>query len=128
MTGHKHLELGAVEPIVRRFPGARDPLALYAALAEDGTSPHTFLLESADRTTHSGERSLIGANAALWITADHEQTTLTALGPNGRAALHWLALELDHGKAGSKLWATWRCETEKGFSNHLHAVEPIAAT
>jgi len=42
------------------------------------------------------------------------------------AARNWLALELDLGKAGngSKLWATWRCENEKGFSNHLHAVEP----
>lgn len=44
------------------------------------------------------------------------------------AARNWLALELDHGKAGSKLWTTWRCESERGFSNHLHAVEPAGAT
>jgi hypothetical protein len=40
-------------------------------------------------------------------------------------ARNWLALELDMGKAsteGCKLWATWRCETESSFSNHLHAV------
>jgi hypothetical protein len=44
-------------------------------------------------------------------------------------ARNWLALELDLGKdnpAGSKLWATWRCETESDFSNHLHAIHPAA--
>ncbi|AWP75542.1 alkaline phosphatase family protein [Bordetella bronchiseptica] len=38
-------------------------------------------------------------------------------------ARNWLAFELDAGKAG-KLWASWRCETETGFSNHLQAVQP----
>lgn len=43
------------------------------------------------------------------------------------AARNWLALELDLGSAeGCKLWATWRCETETSFSNHLVAVAPIA--
>jgi hypothetical protein len=43
------------------------------------------------------------------------------------AARNWLALELDLGSAeGCKLWATWRCETETSFSNHLIAVAPIA--
>lgn len=43
------------------------------------------------------------------------------------AARNWLALELDLGSAeGCKLWATWRCETETSFSNHLVAVVPIA--
>ncbi|MNN63658.1 hypothetical protein D3C81_1790480 [compost metagenome] len=40
-------------------------------------------------------------------------------------ARNWLAFELDMGGAtGCKLWATWRCETETGFSNHLQAVHP----
>ncbi|HDS1819673.1 TPA: alkaline phosphatase family protein [Pseudomonas putida] len=40
-------------------------------------------------------------------------------------ARNWLAFELDMGgEAGCKLWATWRCETEAGFSNHLQAVHP----
>lgn len=45
-------------------------------------------------------------------------------------ARNWLALELDLGRgvpAGSKLWTTWRCETEADFSNHLHAVSPAAS-
>lgn len=41
-------------------------------------------------------------------------------------ARNWLALELDMGTDGTdcKLWATWRCEAENGFSNHLQAVQP----
>lgn len=42
-------------------------------------------------------------------------------------ARNWLAFELDAGgddDSGSRLWATWRCETETGFSNHLQAVHP----
>src|SRR5690606_28714057 len=42
-------------------------------------------------------------------------------------ARNWLALELDMGGTqGCKLWATWRCENESGFSNHLPAVAPAA--
>lgn len=42
------------------------------------------------------------------------------------AARNWLALELDMGSVdGCKLWATWRCENETGFSNHLQAVPPV---
>ncbi|MGG5149211.1 alkaline phosphatase D family protein [Alcaligenes aquatilis] len=43
------------------------------------------------------------------------------------AARNWLALELDIGSAnaaGSKLWATWRCETKDGTTNHLVATQP----
>lgn len=44
-----------------------------------------------------------------------------------KAARNWLALELDMGseEEGSKLWATWRCETETGFSNHLLAIASV---
>lgn len=37
------------------------------------------------------------------------------------AARNWLAIELDPATY-SKLWATWRCELEQGFSNHLQAI------
>ncbi|NYT66838.1 alkaline phosphatase family protein [Alcaligenaceae bacterium] len=43
------------------------------------------------------------------------------------AARNWLALELDIGSGngvGSKLWATWRCETKDGMTNHQVATEP----
>ena len=45
------------------------------------------------------------------------------------ATRNWLALELDAGAssaAGSKLWATWRCETTDGLTNHLSTIEPVA--
>ena len=45
------------------------------------------------------------------------------------ASRNWLAIELAIGKSGqdgSKLWATWRCETDSSFSNHLLAVEPVS--
>lgn len=47
------------------------------------------------------------------------------------AARNWLALELDIGSAnaaGSKLWATWRCETKDGTTNHLVATQPTLLT
>ncbi|HCP03787.1 MAG TPA: hypothetical protein DIT61_09765, partial [Pseudomonas sp.] len=42
-----------------------------------------------------------------------------------KAARNWLALELDlgDGDKGSKLWATWRCETKESFTNHLLAID-----
>jgi hypothetical protein len=40
-------------------------------------------------------------------------------------ARNWMAFELDMGgEKGCKLWTTWRCETDAGFSNHLQAVHP----
>lgn len=40
-------------------------------------------------------------------------------------ARNWLALEMDTAQGkGCKLWATWRCETDTRFSNHLQAVQP----
>lgn len=89
MTGE--FPAGTIHPLVRRVPGARDPLALYRRVAEDRAAPHTFLLESADRATHTGERSLLGLSAALAVVADRQAASVTALSANGRAALAWLA-------------------------------------
>lgn len=57
------------------------------------------------------------------IDIQHEVKMMLFPGHNNyvMAARNWLALELD---SGCKLWASWRCETEKGFSNHLQTVEP----
>ncbi|MEN5272106.1 hypothetical protein [Stenotrophomonas lactitubi] len=38
------------------------------------------------------------------------------------AARNWLAPEVDADAQRSQLWATWRCENESGFSNHLQTV------
>jgi anthranilate synthase component 1 len=65
-------------------------MALYASLSDGGRRPHTFLLESADRSRFAGERSLIGARMALHLTADLASVRIEALTPNGDAALVWL--------------------------------------
>ena len=41
---------------------------------------------------------------------------------------NWLALEFEATKTPAqpiKLWATWRCEGESGFSNHIQVIKPI---
>lgn len=45
------------------------------------------------------------------------------------AARNWLALEPDanHGDAGPRLWASWRCEGATSYTNHLLAVHPTPA-
>ncbi|HEU4622005.1 MAG TPA: alkaline phosphatase family protein [Burkholderiaceae bacterium] len=43
-------------------------------------------------------------------------------------ARNWLALEPDShfdAQRGPRLWAAWRCETTKGFTNHLLAMESV---
>lgn len=48
-----------------------------------------------------------------------------------QAARNWLAVELDDelfGSTGKRcLWATWRCERDTYFSNHLNAIHPVAS-
>ncbi|WP_373778744.1 hypothetical protein [Glaesserella sp.] len=41
------------------------------------------------------------------------------------AARNWLALELDNKPNNAKLWATWRCESQDSFTNHLLAIDSI---
>ena len=70
--------------LTRRLPEAKDRLALYAALSEDGTRPDTMLLE-----TLAGP-SLILDRAALRVECRGQEVTLTALTANGRAILRHL--------------------------------------
>lgn len=82
---------GTIMPLTRRLVAAPDPLALYAALADRGETAHTFLLESADRASQDGERSLIGVRMALHVEAGLDRVRVRALSANGHAALPWLA-------------------------------------
>lgn len=91
MTPAGPLPLGTIAPRVRRLTGVVDPLELYRALTGGGLEPDTFLLESADRTSHSGERSLIGIRSALYLAADRETVRIEPRSPNGDAAVDWLA-------------------------------------
>lgn len=96
MTGPTELPPGVIRPLVRRLTGAGDPLALYATMTA-ASRADTFLLESADRVTQVGERSLIGVRTALRFRADLDRVTVTALTPNGEAALAWLAAAVPNG-------------------------------
>lgn len=82
---------GALLPLARRVTGAPDPLRLHARLTQDGTTPHTLLLESADATTGVGERSLLVVRCALRARCLGREVIVDALSPNGRALLPWLA-------------------------------------
>ncbi|MFN2315889.1 MAG: chorismate-binding protein, partial [Gemmatimonadales bacterium] len=82
---------GALLPLARRVTGAPDPLRLHARLTQDGTTPHTLLLESADATTGVGERSLLVVRSALRARCLGREVVVDALSPNGRALLPWLA-------------------------------------
>ncbi|PZQ32498.1 MAG: hypothetical protein DI562_03325 [Stenotrophomonas acidaminiphila] len=72
---------------------------------------------------------LLNRTAAKAQAIDVQHTVEMMLFPGHHryvmAARNWLALEVDadaHQDQRSQLWATWRCENEKGFSNHLQAV------
>lgn len=81
------LHTGQVLPLSRALPSYADPLALYAALCDQGRKPDTMLMESADATTKSGLRSILITHAAIRASCEGHTVTLEALTLNGRHAL-----------------------------------------
>ena len=86
---------GEVLPLVREVTGSPDPLALYAALTDGGRKPGTFLLESGETGTGSGERSLLGVASALRIACSGRRVDIEAMSANGRSMLGWIARRLE---------------------------------
>jgi anthranilate synthase component 1 len=84
MSGPR-LSTGEILPLVRRFVGAPDPLALHAAVTEGGLRPNTLLLESADAATGVGERSVIVARSMLRLACRGRAVEVEPLSPNGVA-------------------------------------------
>lgn len=103
MTPADELPAGAIRPLVRRLTGAGDPLALYEAVTATDRSD-TFLLESGDRATRTGALSLIGVRAAVRFRAGPDRIAVTALSPNGEAALDWLAALAPGGSRTGTEW------------------------
>jgi anthranilate synthase component 1 len=64
-----------------------DPVALYAHCCDAGNARATALLESADQTTLSGQKSLLMTRASLCITGRGRQVEISALTPNGKQLL-----------------------------------------
>jgi len=91
------LAAGEILPLLRRLGEAPDPLALFAALTDEGTREDVVLLESADARTGAGERSILLPRNALRITGRGPRVTLTPLSPSGRTLLAWLDSVLDPG-------------------------------
>lgn len=91
------LAAGEILPLLRRLGEAPDPLALFAALTDQGTREDVLLLESADARTGAGERSILLPRNALRITGRGLHVTLTPLTASGRTLLSWLETILDPG-------------------------------
>lgn len=72
---------GTVRAITRRLPGPVDPLALYAALADNGRRSDTALIE-----TIAG-KTIIVDRAAVRIECRGGEVVLDALSPTGEAVL-----------------------------------------
>ena len=75
--------------------------------------------------------SLLNKTAAQSQNLDAQYTLEMMLFPAHNQyvmpARNWLALELDTARTFDQplqLWATWRCEGESGFSNHIQVVKP----
>jgi anthranilate synthase component 1 len=78
----------------RTLDACPDPVQLYAALTDDGRRRDTLLLESADPTAHSHDKSLLVTRAALRIVGRGREVEVTALSPNGESVLGWLEARL----------------------------------
>ncbi len=84
------LGFGELLPLTRRLAACPDPLALFAQLTGGGRQRDTVLLESADRITGGGARSILALRSALRLTCRGREVEVTALSPNGKAILAWL--------------------------------------
>ncbi len=88
MSGPR-LAAGEILPLVRRLSGAPDPLALYAALSDQGQRADSLLLESADAATGLGEKSILLPRAMLRLECRGAEVRVTPLTPNGKALGAW---------------------------------------
>ena len=82
---------GRLLPVLtRRLDLAAPPLALFRALTDEGTRPHTVLLESAEPESRRHQRSLLVVSAALRVTCRQDAVTIAALKPEAEALLRML--------------------------------------
>ncbi|HHH29154.1 MAG TPA: hypothetical protein ENK57_12525, partial [Polyangiaceae bacterium] len=97
----KTLAAFEVAALSRSLELCPDPVALYAALSDGGRAPDTLLLESADQSNQSGDKSLVMSRAALRLTGrltqkNERQVTIASLSANGRNLLGPLIERLGH--------------------------------
>lgn len=89
---------------------------------------HPSLVSVMERLFFHVLNSVAKSKQALDVNLSAEMMLFPGSNRYVMAARNWLAIELDIGAgdpAGSKLWATWRCETKASFTNHLLATNPV---
>lgn len=103
--------LGELMPLVRRLPGAPDPLALFGTLTGNGERADTILLESADATTGQGEQSILLPRTMLRLEGRGRAVRIVPLTPNGVALRDWLqetlAADASIARDGDTLVVEW---------------------
>jgi len=124
------LALGAVLPLVRTVPRCPEPIALYAAWCDEGRRPDTLLLESADTTAPSGEKSLLVLRSCLRLTGRGNTVEAVALSPNGEpllAALHDAAVlaGTTRKREGARLRLTFKTTPSGNEEQRLTAPSPV---
>lgn len=85
---------GEVMPLSKRLSFCPDPLDVFAAWTDGGQRPDTLMLESADISTKSGERSILVLRSALRIECRGSRVTVYPLSPNGLSLLPWVGRQL----------------------------------
>ena len=89
---------GQVAALTRTLPRCPDPVQLLEQRCPlRGGAFGGLLLESADHTAPSGEKSLVITRAALHLEAHGREVTVRALSTNGRNALSWLRSTIEDG-------------------------------
>lgn len=84
----------SIPALTRRLDHAAPPLPLFRALTDDGTRPHTVLLESAEPESRRHQRSLLVVSAALMLTCRGEDVLVEALKPEAIELLRLLMPEV----------------------------------
>lgn len=90
------LAAGTCSSLTRNLGGGLDPVSLYAALA--GGRVDTLILESADRSTSHGARSLVAWGSAVRCICRERTVQVVALNANGASLLSWLASQFPDGR------------------------------
>ena len=122
---------GEILPLVRRLPGAPDPLALFSALTEGGRTD-TIMLESADAASGQGERSILLPRTMLRLEGRGSVVRIEPLTPNGVTLRDWLgcalAKQASISRDGDSLVAEWPpIATDQESRARLRSAGPLDA-
>jgi anthranilate synthase component I len=81
---------GEVQPLVRNLPICPDAVSVFGSLCDNGRREGTLMLESADTTAPTGEKSLLVLKSALALRCRNREVEVVAHTSNGQALRSWL--------------------------------------